>query len=287
MDYTITQFHRDFPDDSACLDYLFAKRYGKAYKCPSCKKAGNFSRVKARKCYACAWCGHQLHPTAGTIFHKSETKLSLWFFAIFLMSQSRNGVAGKELQRHLGVGYKTAYRIGQQIRKLMAQDVPLLSGTVEADETYVGGRKRGGKPGRGSENKTAVVGVVQRQGSVIAKAVPTVDSSVVMPLIRENVRLGTKLMTDEFASYRTAKRMGYRHGTVNHGRKEYVRGDVHTNTIEGFWSQLKRSIDGTHHAVSPRKLQAYVDEFSYRYNRRSAPIFPGLLGQASRTFRAG
>src|SRR3990167_6120201 len=119
MKYTIKEFRKDFPDDNACLNYIFNKRYGKGFVCPSCSKMG-FYRVKGRKCYACAWCGYQIHPIAGTIFHKSSTPLTLWFHALFLFSTSRNGVAAKELERQLGVTYKTAWRIAKHIRQLMS-----------------------------------------------------------------------------------------------------------------------------------------------------------------------
>ena len=153
----------------------------------------------------------------------------------------------------------------------MEQGGSLFDGVVEADETYVGGKRRG-KRGRGAEGKTPVFGIVKRDGEVFAKAVADVKSSTVMPLLRENVKIGTTVMTDTFGIYNKSKKMGYKHKTVDHGAKEYVRGDVHTNTIEGFWSQLKRSIDGTHHSVSGKHLQKYVDEYAFRYNHRSAPI---------------
>lgn len=271
MKYTIKDFQKEFPNDDVCLDYIFSQRFGHI------EDFDKYYRVKNRKCYAHSKTGEQIHPTAGTIFHKSATKLTLWFYAIFLMSQGKNGVAAKELERHLGVTYKCAYRIGQQIRKLMVQDGDLLSGVVEADETYVGGKGGNNKKGRGAENKTPVFGMVQRQGGIKAKAVSNVKSSTVMPLLRENVEVGTKLMTDEYAIYNKANE-DFEHQKVHHASKEYVRDDVHTNTIEGFWSQLKRSIRGTYHFVSPKRLQVYVDEFAFRYNYRSSDLHPfGIL----------
>ena len=121
MRYTIKEFNEQFPTEDACLEYIFKSRYGRQHTCPKCGKAG-FYRVKGRKCWACAWCGHQIHPLANTIFRKSETPLRSWFFALLLMSQSRNGVSAKEIQRHIGVTYKTAWRIQKQIRTLMAQE---------------------------------------------------------------------------------------------------------------------------------------------------------------------
>lgn len=283
MKYTIKDLKKRFPNDDVCLDYLLTVRYGgKEGSCPQCSKKANFSRVLGRKSYACSWCGAHISPTANTIFSKSDTPLMTWFLAIFLMSQSRNGVAAKEIERLTGVTYKCAWRMMHQIRKLMEQDGSLFEGTVEADETYVGGKRRGTR-GRGAKGKTPVFGIVERGGDVYAKVVENVKAKTVMPLIRENVQVGSKIMTDEFCIYKGSTKAGYKHDTVNHGAKEYVRGDAHTNTIEGFWSQMKRGIDGTHHYVSGKHLQNYVDEFAFRYNHRKEPkhLFDLLLGQIS------
>lgn len=281
MKYTIKQFQEEFKDDDVCLEYMFDKRFGKEFQCPKCSKADCYYRVKRRKSYACSWCANQVYPTANTIFHKSDTKLTLWFFAIFLMSQAKNGVSAKELERHLGVTYKCAWRIAKQIRSLMTQGGSLLSGTVEADETYNGGVGKHNKRGRAAENKTPVFGIVQRQGEVKAVVVPNVKSSTIMPIIRENVEIGTDVMTDEFRIYNKVYKSGYNHRQVNHSAKQYVNGDVHTNTIEGFWSQLKRSIDGTYHKVSPKYLQTYVDQSAFFYNYRKSifPLFEVLLAR--------
>lgn len=270
MKYTILRFFEQFPTDDACLEHLFRLRFGKSHPCTGCKKPGNWSRVRGRKMYACSWCGKQLAPTAGTVFHKSDTSLRLWFHAVFLMSQSRNGVSAKELERQLGVTYKTAWRIGQQIRKLMTQGADLFGGTNEMDETYVGGVAKG-KRGRGASKKTPVFGISNREsGQVYAKVVENVRASTLMPLVREKVAIGSRVMTDELSSYKKSASMGYNHETIQHAAKEYVRGDVTTNSIEGFWSNLKRGLDGTHHSVSPRHLQKYLDEFVFRWNHRAS-----------------
>jgi transposase-like protein len=205
-----------------------------------------------------------------------------WFFAIFLMSQSRNGVAAKELERALGVTYKCAFRIGHQVRKLMKDNAFTLFGEIEADETAVGG-KRHGKRGRGAEGKTIVFGALQREGMMNAAIVPNVKAKTLMPYLEDNVAKGSKLMTDELKSYKKiARLLDMEHDTVNHGAKQFGKENgTNTNTIEGFWSQLKRSIHGTYHAVSPKYLQLYVDEFSYRYNHRSSlePLFSLLLSR--------
>lgn len=270
MKYTIKDFKRDFPDDKTCLNHIFKKRYPSGLKCKCGKSA--FHPIEGRRAYACA-CGAQVSPTEGTIFHKSPTPLTLWFHAIFLMSQSKNGVAAKELERHLGVTYKCAWRIAKQIRLLMSEDdTPLLGKEIiEADETYVGGIRKG-KRGRGAEGKTPVFGVVERKGSVKTKVIPNVKQVTLMPLIDSMVSPNSVITTDECNSYNRVKSLGHLHETVRHGRGEYVRGDVHTNTIEGFWSQFKRSVHGTFHAVSPKHLQAYLNEFSFRYNHRTSVL---------------
>ena len=201
MKYTIKQFQKDFSTDDVCLDYLFAQRFGHL------EDFSKYYRVKKRKCYAHSETGEQVHPLAGTIFHKSRTLLTNWFYAIFLFSQSKNGVSAKELQRHLGVTYKCAWRMAKQIRELMQENPTMFTGTVEADETYVGGKGKNNKRGRGAENKTPVFGVVEREGSVVAKVVENCKASTVMPLIRENVGIGANLMTDEYGIYNQASRL--------------------------------------------------------------------------------
>jgi transposase len=267
--YTLAEFNEQFPDQRACLDYMFRQRWPNGGTCAECGKKDCFYPVEKRRSYSCSWCGYQLYPTAGTIFHKSSTSLKSWFFAIFLMSTSRNGVAAAEIERQVGVTYKTAWRMCHEIRKLMADGPSKLRGVVEADETYVGG-KRKGKRGRGAAGKTPVVGLVERGGDVQAKVVSKVTTAQTFSNLARSVEKGATIYTDELAVYNYAKRFGYKHGVVNHGQKQYVLGPIHTNTIEGFWSQLKRSIDGTHHHVSGKHLQKYVDEFVFRYNRRFA-----------------
>jgi transposase-like protein/ribosomal protein L37AE/L43A len=281
MKYTIKDFNSDFPSEDSCLDYIFNARYGKNYECPKCHKTG-FYRVSDRKCYACAWCGYQIHPLANTIFHKSSTNLQTWFHSIFLMSTSKNGVAAKEIERQTGVTYKTAWRMQRQIRMLMKADNNPLSGTVEIDDTYIGGR-RPGKRGRGASGKTPVFGMVERKGKVKANVVNNLKKRTVEPLITNNIEKKSEVFTDEFLSYKDIKNYDLDHDVIKHKIKEYVRGKVHTNTIEGFWSQLKRSLHGTYHSVSPQHLQLYVDEFAYRYNHRKSetPLFYLLMNQVA------
>jgi transposase-like protein len=280
MRYTKKQFDSDFPNDDVCLNTIFQNRYGHVKTCPKCAVIDTkFYRVKGRKCYACMHCGYQLHPLAKTIFHKSETPLTSWFYAIYLFSVSKNGVSAKEVERHLGVTYKTAHRMCRQIRKLMAGDNDFLAGEVEVDETYIGG-KHSRRYGR--SKKSVVFGVVERNGRVKTAHVQSNGSRALLPVIVSQVEPGSHIYSDEYGAYRTLYKHDYSHTTVNHSKLEYVRGNNHTNTIEGYWSQLKRSIDGTYHSVSPKYLQHYLDEFSFRYSYRNVAVYPVLLELASR-----
>ena len=281
MAYNFKDFDAQFPDDAACLDFIFKARFSN-HVC-ECGKAKCFHRVQKRRAYACAFCGAQIYPTAGTIFHKSETSLKSWFFAIFLFAKSKNGVAAKELERQLGVSYKCAHRMGHKIRELMTSGGNLLTGVVEADETYIGG-KRAGLRGRGALGKTPVIGVVERRGEVRATVVANVTAAGAIGHIRKTVETTAQVVTDEFGIYNYTSKFGFKHVRVNHRSGEYVVGRAHTNTIEGFWAQLKRSIDGTHHSVSRKYLQNYVNEFSFRYNRRyDGELFASLVARTGLT----
>jgi len=209
--YSLMEFNRDFPDDAACLEWLWRNRYspdGEHAYCPKCKADRVFRRYETtqqRQSWTCNGCGFHLHPTAGTIYHKSSTSLQLWFYAMFLMTSTRCGISAKQMERELGVAYKTAARMMRLIRSdLMQQDDTLkLSGEVEIDETYVGGKRRGrtGRPGGFDKQKTPVFGMVQRKGRVMAMTVPNVARSTVMPHITTRVMPATTVFTDEYKVY--------------------------------------------------------------------------------------
>jgi transposase len=279
--YTLKDFNEQFPDDDSCLDFLFEARYPEKSRCPGCLKITKFHRIAGRKAFSCQFCGAHVFPTAGTIFHKSPTPLKSWFYAIFLMSSTRCGISAKQLQRELGVTYKTAWRMFTQIRMLMNEQQAKMSGTVEVDETYFGGK--GHKQGRSTEQKTPVMGIVERGGELMSKVVPDVKARTLMPILWNQVPpdIGTRVYTDELGSYNYVAKLGYTHEKVEHAAKEYARGIVHVNTIEGLWSTIKRGIDGAHHAVSPKYLGNYLDEYGFRYNHRKSetPMFQLLLNR--------
>jgi transposase len=275
--YTFKDFKTEYPDDKACLKAVLENRYGDT--CPRCGVIGvKFHPITGRKGFVCSECDRHIYPLANTIFRKSETSLWNWFYAIYLFSTSKNGVSAKELERHLGVTYKTAWRMAKQIRLLMAQDADMLKGTVEADETWVGGKNKEAKK---YDNKTAVMGVVEKQGFARAKIASGANATTAKAFLQANVEPDSHLHTDDSNIYNWAKRY-FKHGVVNHSEGIYVQEGVSTNTVEGLWSQMKRSIDGTYHVVSPKYLQFYVDEFVFRYNFRDVAVCPLLLERAAK-----
>lgn len=286
--YTIRNLRKQFPNDEACLEFLFALRYGKGPTCFKCQQETKFYRLKnVPKAYTCTRCGYNLHPLADTIFARSSTPLTLWFHAIFLFSTSKNGVSAKELERHLGVAYNTAWRIARQIRKLFREEGDsqgeFLKGIVEIDETFMGGKIRLGKGVNQYTNKTMVLGALERGGNMRTTIMGGRRRHELVPFIYRNVELESTVYTDDFKAYNRLHRVGYNHDIVKHKQEEWARGKVHTNSIEGFWSQLKRSLHGTYHNVSAKHLQLYVDEFAWRYSHRydPNPVFLMLLKAAS------
>jgi transposase-like protein len=284
------EFLREFPDDKTCLDWLWRKRYsedGEHAYCFKCSKTRKFHRVKSRPSYSCDHCGLHIHPTAGTIFNKSATSLHLWFYAMYLMTSTRCAVSAKHLERELGVTYKTAWRMANRIRNVLMdqEDEPPLSGEVEADETFFGGKPRAAETrarrrGRSlhapqpkvppAKRKTVVFGAVERGGRIKATVVADSRAHTLGPVVRQYVMPSSILFTDEWKGYID---VGYRyreHHRIKHSEDVYVSGNVHTNTIEGFWSNVKRGISGNYHNVSTKWLQGYLNEFCWRWNQRKS-----------------
>ncbi|MFC1995199.1 IS1595 family transposase [Chloroflexota bacterium] len=267
--YTKSDFEKEFPNNNACLEWLKNYRFPGGIHCPTCDKVTKHHKIAKRPCYKCDNCRHEFYPLAGTIFHKSSTPLKTWLEAMYWMSTTRSGRSAKELQRITGVTYKTAWRMFKQIRTLLNEDIGFMSDKIEVDETYIGGMRHG-KRGRGAGGKTIVAGIVQRKAKVSASVVPDVQSKTLLPMIQEKALPDSTIYTDEMPSYNRLDRMGYRHETIHHANKVYVNGDIHTNTIDGFWSLVKRGISGVYHSVSPDYLQSYVNEYSFRYNHRKS-----------------
>lgn len=284
---TVSQFFERFPDDEACLTHIMEVRFGLRHVCRKCGLEATFHRMSARRAFACSRCGDHVYPTAGTVFEDSRTPLQLWFYAIYLFVTTRHGVSGKELERALGVTYKTAWRMGQQIRTLMAkaEGFDMLRGHIEADEAYVGGH-RPGKRGRGAAGKTIVMGMKERGGRLVTEVIRDVRKPTLRDVVLRNVEPGSTVSTDELMSYGLLTGDGYRHGTVRHGAKEWATYDwrlnvTHSvNAIENFWRLFKSSIASTHIHVSAAYMDRYLSEFAFRSNHRAMEnaMFDLLIG---------
>jgi transposase-like protein len=283
--YTVRDFHNEFPHDSACLEYIKEQRWPNGMAdCAKCGKATKHHRVGNRTAYACQSCGNHIYPLAGTVFEKSTTSLKTWFYAMYLMGSTRCGISAKQIQRETGVTYKTAWRMFRQIRSLLAESLQLEGSTVEMDEMYHGGKRRGGqgRPSYGS-HKVPVVGMVERGGRVVARVAANAKKETLHGLVKQYILPASIVFTDDFVSYDGLENLGYTHRRIRHSERVYVSGDVHTNTIEGFWSTVKRGIGGVYHNVSAKYLQTYLDEYSFRYNRRHQGnlLFKRILEQVS------
>jgi len=291
--YTIMDFNEQFPTDDACLEHLKEQRFpGGMAPCPKCREQRKLHRVHGRPVYACDECLTQISPMAGTIFEHSSTSLRLWYYAMYLMASTRCGISAKQIQRETGVTYKTAWRMFRQIRSLLSEpDMQLEGEAVEMDETYVGGRRhrkyqsRRGRPSPMDTQKTCVVGVVERtgRGRVFATVATDATKATLQGVAQERILPETIVYTDEHHSYTGLDKMGYEHKRIHHSQGVYVVGDVHTNTIEGFWSLVKRGMGGVYHSVSRKYLQTYLNEYSFRYNRRDQGnlIFNAFLARVA------
>ncbi|HEY5053524.1 MAG TPA: IS1595 family transposase [Solirubrobacterales bacterium] len=280
-DYSVTEFLREFPDDAACLEHLWRTRYapdGEHAHCPHCDCARVFKRyatAQVRQSWTCTGCGHHVHPTAGTIFAKSSTSLRLWFHAMYLMTSTRCGISAKQLERELGVHYKTAWRMFNKIRNELMNDegeVP-LAGDVEVDETAWGGKPRRKLKTRKEqaqwrEAKTTVLGMVERGGRVRLRIIPSRRGPGLSRAVLTHVNPESIIFTDDWRPYRPLRREFLDHKIINHSAGSYVVGDIYTNTIEGFFGNLKTGMRGTYKQVSDKWLQSYLDEYAWRYNQR-------------------
>ena len=277
--YGVLSLKRDFPTDDKCLDFLFNARHSKGCSC-----GGTYKRITGRKQYQCSKCRFQIAPTSGTIFHKSDTPLTLWFQAILYFSNAKSGISAKFLERELEVTYKCAWRIHSQIRKALSQGNDKLSGNVEIDTGYFGGKGYGGKYNKHQSenllNKSIVAVAIQRGGEARAKILKSSGGMPMVEFIQENVKKGSRLITDGSPVFKSSQGE-YQHEAVNHKRKEFVRKDVHINSVETFFAHLKRSMKGTHKAISKQHLQSYLDSFVFHYNNRhnDKARFQVLLGK--------
>src|SRR6202044_925006 len=277
--YSAQQFDREFPNDDACLEYIKESRWpGGRALCVNCGVVRKHYRVSGRTAYACHACGNHIFPLSGTIFHKSTTSLRTWFLVIRLMASTRVGVSAKQIQRETGVTYKTAWRMMKQIRKLMGEKI-YLSGPVEMDEAEFGGSDSNKHHHLRGKTKASAFGIVERHGKVVARVVPDTTKESILPVVAEVLPLSATIYSDQSPTLASVRWMGksHRHVTVNHS-ETYVDGYAHTNTIDGFWSLVKRGIKGVYYQVGVEYLQSSLNEYAFRYNRRKAmrPMFAFL-----------
>ncbi len=270
--FSIKQFNQRFPEDATCLEEIKQLRFGDTLTCPKCQKDNKFYRVAGRSAYACSFCGHHIYPLKGSIFDHSSTELKLWFYAVYLMAQTRAGISAKQLERELGVTYKTAWRIFSQIRKLMATDGNILTGDVEIDEAYFHPNPQKRTTAK-SHNSQVVFGMVERKGRAVVRHVKSSGVRVLSQEINKAINSNATIYSDTHQSYRHLTKAGYIHLTINHTLEEYVSGDRHTQNVENLWSNIKRGITGVYRHVDPKYLQTYVDEYAFRYSHRQTPKY--------------
>lgn len=284
--YGLSSLRREFGTEDKCLQFIFNTLHTKKCSC-----GGVYRRKEGRRQWQCSRCRFQIAPTAGTIFHKSDTPLVLWFHAIMVFSNAKSGMSASALARDLEVTYKTAWRMLKLIRKALKQNEDVLRGDVEMDTGYFGGKGKAGKDNKDlsavMKKKGIVIAAKERGGAVRATVVPDSSAKTHKSFLWQTVSANdTRLMTDSTNILNTVARQYDRHA-VNHGRGEFVRGDVHINSVEGFWAHVKRSIRGTHKSVSKKYLQSYLDGFVFHANNRHSDRqrFGALLGAVLRPVR--
>jgi transposase-like protein len=257
----------DFDTDAECRAVLEELRWPDGVTCLRCNSA-SISRITTRKQYDCNACRYRFSVTTGTVFNDSHLALPKWFMAVLLMCEAKKGISANQMKRTLGVAHKTAWYLCHRIRKAMTEvDPRQLGGTVEVDETYIGGKVRG--TGQWRNRKAMVLGALQRDGRIMMRTGKRQTSAELKAFVREVVANGAaRIITDEHRGYHGIGDDDTIHETVNHSREEYVRGDVHTNSIEGAFGLFKRSLVGSFHQVSHKHLDRYLDEFEFKYNNR-------------------
>ena len=258
-----------YSDEDACRAYLEGLRWPDGVVCPHCGSK-SISRVQKYHIFDCNSCRYQFSVTSGTIFHDTHLPLWKWFTAVYLMIESKKGISANQMKRTLGVGsYRTAWYLCHRIRAAMITDAKKqLNGIVEVDETWVGGKRK--DVGHGYKgNKVLAVGAVERDGDIVLEAIKHADRETLHKFIHSHTSPDTEvIITDEWPAYKGIGDHDTKHETVNHSLDEWVRGDIHTNSVENVWSLLKRSIIGSYHKVSVKHLDAYLDELEWRFNNR-------------------
>jgi transposase-like protein len=270
-DMNLIELVEEFSDEKKCRAYLEGLRWPSGVQCPRCQSVKVY-RVLDREQFDCDSCRYQFSVTAGTIFNDTHLPLWKWFIAVYLMMESKKGMSACQMQRTLKVAYRTAWYLCHRIRKAIeeAKKKPQLTGTVEVDETYVGG-KYDARRSRDRYDKQGVIGLLQRDGTFEARTIKRPTRKILTGIVRERVAKGATVYTDELPAYKSLSET-HQHGSVMHHRDEWVRGDIHTNSVESAWSLFKRSIVGSFHQISRKHMDAYLDEFEWRFNNRENPF---------------
>jgi transposase-like protein len=271
---TVTEFTDYFCDEETCVKHFTAIRFANGEYCHHCGHNEIYT-FKDGKRYRCAKCKQDFTIRTGTVFGESKLPLRKWFMAIYLLLTCNKGISSVQLAKQVGVTQKTGWFIDHRIRSAMKQNKGQLFGRIEADETYIGGAARNMHKdkkkniGTGGLGKTPIIGVVQRGGDVKATVAENLKNDTLISNITDKVQTGSFVYTDEHRGYNGLHRLGFLHNRVRHSRFEFVVGDAHTNTIESFWALFKRGYHGIYHWMSKKHMQRYVDEFVFRFNRRS------------------
>ena len=276
---TLPKLMEAFDTDAECRQILEELRWPNGVTCPRCQST-SISRITTRKQFDCNGCRYRFSVTTGTVFNDSHLALPKWFMAVLLMCEAKKGISANQMKRTLGVAQKTAWYLCHRIREAMSDATPAkLSGDVECDETYIGGKHPHYKSRNYRENKAVVLGALERDGRIVLTKGRDSSHYEIRRFVWNTVAdSASRLITDEHSAYRGIMDEDTIHETVNHSRKEYVRGDVHTNSIEGAFGLFKRGLVGSFHQVSHKHLDRYLDEFEFKYNnRKNAFLFRETL----------
>lgn len=268
MEINLVNLIERYSDDKKCRQYLEALKWHEGVKCPRCGSS-KISRILKRDQFDCDQCRYQFSVTAGSIFHDSHLPLWKWFLAVYLMAESKKGISANQIKRSLKISYKTAWYLCHRIREAMNEvnrNEPKLTGTIEVDETYVGGHYDKRRK-RAKYEKQPVIGLLQRNGKFEARTIPTNGARILVGVVTDRVDKGATVMTDEFRGYSGLSNT-FKHESINHKQDEWVRGNISTNGVESAWSLFKRSIVGSYHQVSAKHLDSYIQEFQWRFNGR-------------------
>jgi transposase-like protein len=290
---TLAEFLAYFQDEETCVKHFAEIRFRKGEYCPHCGHTSIY-QFRNGKRYRCKKCKQDFTIKTRTVFGESKLPIKKWYIAIYLLATSGKGISSIQLAKQIGVTQKTAWFMDHRIRSTMKQNNGQLFGTIEVDETYVGGLEKNkhlnkrtkGTKGRSTQSKSPIIGLIQRGGEIRATVSEDVKMTSIESQIVTHAKIGSKIITDDFSAYSKVSRL-FAHETVSHGKGEYAReSEIHTNTIESFWAIFKRGYKGIYHYMSHQHLQRYVDEYVFRYNRRAEsmqPVFSDVVELVSKS----